>query len=97
MKPLFLLRFCGNGLVKAAIPVQLSIASLRKPGVGPASYGKTIAEKETVWREGLNEQAGNDHQQGKRVHTVYRPIMRSIAPTRIPNMEVDAESIPRRI
>jgi hypothetical protein len=27
----------------------------------------------------------------------YSPIMRSMAPTRIPNMEVEAESIPRRI
>jgi hypothetical protein len=27
----------------------------------------------------------------------YNPTMRSIAPTRIPNIDVDAESIPRRI
>lgn len=27
----------------------------------------------------------------------YSPTMRSIAPTRIPNMEVEAESIPSRI
>jgi hypothetical protein len=27
----------------------------------------------------------------------YRPIMRNIAPTRMPNMDVEAESIPRRI
>jgi hypothetical protein len=30
-------------------------------------------------------------------HDLQRPIMRSIAPIRIPNMEVEAESIPRRI
>jgi len=27
----------------------------------------------------------------------YNPTMRSIAPTRIPNIDVDAESIPRRM
>jgi hypothetical protein len=27
----------------------------------------------------------------------YKPTMRSIAPTRIPNIDVDAESIPRRM
>ena len=29
--------------------------------------------------------------------SVYRPTMRRAAPTRMPNMDVDADSIPRRI